>query len=252
MIPISDENPGKTIPYVTYALIVLNVLAYIYDRMGAHGMIGNLWDYSMIPASVIKNTPITLPFQELYGNTVTVTQVVHHGLNPQWLTIFTSMFMHGSLMHIGGNMLYLWIFGNNIEDALGHVKFLIFYLMAGALAALAHIASNPSSIITTVGASGAIAGVLGAYLYLYPRNRVKTLVTLGWFWDVVEIPAYYVLGAWFVLQVVNGAVGWGGLQGGGVAYWAHVGGFVAGVVLILILGGKRLVSYRRRDGLSRY
>lgn len=160
-------------------------------------------------------------------------------------------------MHIAGNMLYLWIFGNNIEDALGHVKFVLFYLAAGALAGLAHILSGPNSLIPTVGASGAIAGVLGAYLILYPGHTIKTLITLPFYWDYVEIPAVYVLGAWFVVQLTNIA-GSGGLQGGGVAYWAHIGGFVAGVILILIMGGRKLANvqqgYRqRRDGrLSRW
>jgi membrane associated rhomboid family serine protease len=186
-------------------------------------------------------------------------QLAAVGPHPQWITVFTSMFMHGGLVHIGGNMLYLWIFGNNIEDALGHVKFLLFYLVCGVLAALAHVyasgglvegvtvarpaggilLSSISAGIPTLGASGAIAGVLGAYVLLFPRSRVHTLIMLGWWWETVDIPAAFVLGVWFLLQL-TGTLGTGGLVGGGVAYWAHIGGFVAGAALILILGGKKL------------
>jgi membrane associated rhomboid family serine protease len=149
------------------------------------------------------------------------------------------MFMHGGLFHICGNMLYLWVFGNNIEDALGHIRFLLFYLACGILAALAHILSNTGSPVPTVGASGAIAGVLGAYIYLYPGNRVRTLLMLGWFWDYIDIPAMLVLGVWFLTQLMN-LGGSGGLQGGGVAYWAHIGGFVSGIALVAVLGGRKL------------
>ena len=236
MIPLADENPSGRRPYVVYVLIALNVLFYIVDYLGTQVIrgvpINGLWNFSLVPASVVANKAVYVQYGPL--------MVPHAGLHPQWLTIFTSMFMHGGLLHIGGNMLYLWIFGNNIEDALGHVKFLLFYLACGVFAALAHIYSNPLSTVPTVGASGAIAGVLGAYLYMYPGNSVRTLLMLGWFWDYVEIPAVLVLGVWFVTQLIN-LGGSGGFQhGGGVAYWAHVGGFVAGVVLIMLLGGRKL------------
>lgn len=238
MIPLADENPSGKKPYIVYILIILNVLAYIYDVLGAQGPFGKLWDYSMIPYSVVHNTPLMQKMPVIYHGTQAVIERLHHGLNPQWLTIFTSMFMHGGFAHIGFNMLYLWIFGNNIEDALGHIKFLIFYLACGVLAALAHIYSDPNSMIPTVGASGAIAGVLGAYLVLYPKNTVRTLIMLGYYWDFADIPAIFVLGAWFVIQIVSGLFGAAGMQGGGVAYWAHVGGFVAGMVLIILMGGR--------------
>jgi membrane associated rhomboid family serine protease len=251
MIPLADENPSGKRPYVVYALIALNVFAYAIDYLGTHMVgripINGLWNYSMVPAAVVSNH--AAPVQMRYGPYL--LSIPHSGLDPQWLTIFSSMFMHASLLHIGGNMLYLWIFGNNIEDALGHVKFLVFYLACGALAALAHIFANTGSHVPTVGASGAIAGVLGAYLYLYPGNRVRTLIMLGFFWDYFEIPAVIVLGVWFLTQLVN-LGGSGGLYGGGgVAYWAHVGGFVAGLLIILILGGRAL---RRppRQYYSRY
>lgn len=248
MIPISDDNPTRRKPYVVYALVALNVLVYLVDHASARGPLSALWDYSMVPYSVIHDTPVKVPVgRNPYGQVLVAT---HLGLNPQWLTIFTSMFMHASLMHIGGNMLYLWIFGNNIEDVLGHTKFLLFYLASGVLAALAHVYSDVNSVIPTVGASGAIAGVLGAYLIVYPHARVNTVVILGFFWDLVQIPAVFVLGVWFLLQL-TGVLGTGGQIGGGVAYWAHVGGFVAGAVMILLLGGRGLAR-RRRSYLSRY
>lgn len=249
MIPLADENPTRTQPYIVYALIALNVLVYLIDISGSGSpMGGRLWEYSLVPRSVVQNAPTTItyvgPVTLPNGQTILArVPVEHQGLNPQWLTIFTSMFMHGGLLHIGGNMLYLWIFGNNIEDALGHFKFLIFYLICGVFAAAAQILSAPSSTTPMVGASGAIAGVLGAYLLLYPSARVKTLILLGFFWDVAAIPAVFVLGLWFVIQLV-GLGGSGGQLGGGVAYWAHVGGFAAGVIIALLLGGRGITQRR--------
>ncbi|MCL5105456.1 MAG: rhomboid family intramembrane serine protease, partial [Armatimonadetes bacterium] len=189
MIPLADENASRFKPYVVYALIILNVLVYLADILRVNAV--QYW--SMIPYSVMSDMRVSPLFNQ-YGQLIGAQKLLGVGPHPQWVTIFTSMFMHGSLMHIGGNMLYLWIFGNNIEDALGHVKFVVFYIAAGVLAALAHIYSNINSVIPTVGASGAIAGVLGAYLVMFPRNRVRTLLMLGWFWDIVEIPAVFVLG----------------------------------------------------------
>jgi len=263
MIPLRDNNPATSKPYVVYGLIALNVLVFIVQ------MFGRIDSLTMIPYSVIHDVRVSLasqfgrPIVNQFGNPVFATMPLV-GPHPQWITIFTSMFMHGGIMHIGGNMLYLWIFGNNIEDALGHVKFLFFYLICGVLAAGAHVfmsgalaAGLPIPDITnaialkslgagipTLGASGAIAGVLGAYLVLYPRARIDTLLMLGWFWDMIQIPAFYVLGVWFVLQL-TGTFGTGGQVGGGVAYWAHIGGFVAGMLLIVILGGKKLTRPRQ-------
>lgn len=245
MIPLADENPTGSKPYVVYAIIIINAIAYLYDILGARGPIGHLWNYSMIPSSVVSNTPIEQKIPVIYHGMQGTISILHNGLNPQWLTIFTSMFMHSGITHIGFNMLYLWIFGNNIEDALGHVKFLIFYFACGVLAAMAHIFSNPASTIPTVGASGAIAGVLGAYLILFPKNTVNTLIVLGYYFDFVDIPAIYVLGSWFVIQIVSGFFGAAGMAGGGVAYWAHVGGFVSGMILVLIMGGRKYVRRQR-------
>jgi membrane associated rhomboid family serine protease len=247
MIPLADENPPRGKPYVVYTLIAINLIVYIYQLAG-----GNIDNLSMIPFSVLHNERVQ-PLMNKFGQFVAYRPLPGVGPHPQWLTIFTSMFMHAGLLHIAGNMLYLWIFGNNIEDALGHLKFLLFYLGCGVLAAFAHIILNVSSIIPTVGASGAIAGVLGSYLFLYPGNRVHTLVLLGFIWTTWEIPAVLVLGVWFLTQLL-GLGSSGGQIGGGVAYGAHIGGFVAGLVLILLLGGRSLrrprARYSRR--LDRY
>jgi len=149
---------------------------------------------------------------------------------PPALSIFTSMFLHGGFMHLIGNMLYLWIFGNNIEDAMGHVRFAVFYILSGLAASFAHLFTNINSTIPAIGASGAISGVLGAYLLLYPRAQVLVLVPLGFFTRLMYIPAGFVLGFWFILQLLQGTMS--GSQGGGVAWWAHIGGFVAGMALV--------------------
>ena len=247
MIPLGDDNPASRRPYVVYGLIIANAVIFLAQALG------NFGNLSMIPYSVVHDMRVALildqygrPLVDQFGH-MAVQKLPLIGPHPQWITLLTSMFLHGGLMHIGGNMLYLWIFGNNIEEVLGHVKFLIFYVVCGVLAALAHIFASlhgSGAYIPTVGASGAIAGVLGAYLLLYPSARVHTLLMLGWWWETVDIPAIFVLGVWFLLQL-TGTLGTGGLVGGGVAYWAHVGGFVAGMLLILMLGGRKLARPRR-------
>jgi membrane associated rhomboid family serine protease len=250
VIPLADDNPTRTKPYVVYVLIILNILVFTYDRLGAVGDIGRLWNWSLIPQFALFGTPVTRTLPVIVDGIQRIAEITYTGLHPRWLTIFSSMFMHGSLVHIGGNMLYLWIFGNNIEDSLGHAKFILFYLAAGLVAASAQMFANVHSAVPMVGASGAIAGVLGAYLILYPRQDVRTLVFLGFFWTFIDVPALFVLGIWFVTQLM-GLAGSGGMVGGGVAYWAHVGGFIAGVVLITLFGGRRLKSggryYRRQS-----
>jgi membrane associated rhomboid family serine protease len=239
MIPISDNIPVRTKPYVCYAVLIINIVVFLVDRVLPHGPLGNLWQFAMVPYSVVHGVSIAPMIES--GRIVGFQQAPGLGLQPQWLTIFTSMFMHGGFMHIGGNMLYLWIFGNNIEDVLGHVRFLVFYLVCGALAAMAHILFNIGSPVPTVGASGAIAGVLGAYLILFPTARVKTLVLIWFIWDYVEIPAIILLGIWFASQILN--LGGSAGSSGGVAYWAHIGGFIAGVILIKLMAPRN----RRRQ-----
>jgi membrane associated rhomboid family serine protease len=164
---------------------------------------------------------------------------------PSWHTLVTSMFMHGSWMHIIGNMWFLWIFGNNVEDSMGRGRFVVFYLLAGLAAAAMQIATDPASPVPMVGASGAIGGVMGAYVVLYPRVRVHMLVFLGFFITTIGVPAYLMLGYWFVLQLLGGLPSLGG-GAGGVAFWAHVGGFVAGVALIYLFRDPELVERHRR------
>jgi membrane associated rhomboid family serine protease len=229
LIPLRDENPTRTVPYVVYALVILNIIVFVYNGTLEHGARNPLAGFELVPAELTTGRDV--------GPT---TQI------PIWLTIFSSMFLHANLLHIGGNMLYLWIFGNNVEDTLGHFRFLAFYLIAGVAAAMAQVAMGPDSTTPMVGASGAIAGVLGAYLVLFPRARVISVVFLFFFIQMIALPAYVVLGMWIVLQIINGLVFSSGMTpGGGIAYGAHVGGFLAGTIMIYIFGGKSLTGNRR-------
>ena len=220
MLPLTDHNPRRTFPFVTYALIAMNVLAF-------------LWELSL--GAQLERALFTIAF---IPRRFWIPGYWEHDI----LTTFTSMFLHGGLMHIGSNMLYLWIFGDNIEDRLGHVRYTLFYFLCGIAATLAHAFFNASSAIPAIGASGAIAGVLGAYLILYPHAQVTTLIPIFMFITVRRVPAIIILGLWFVLQLFSG-VGSLGVRDaqdmGGVAYFAHIGGFVAGMALILVLGGAR-------------
>jgi membrane associated rhomboid family serine protease len=219
MIPLRDENPSRTFPIVTVLIIGINVLVFLWEIGQPEGVQAR---YMMVPAEIIHGVDLP-PF---------------YSFHPLYATIFTSMFMHGGLMHIAGNMLYLWIFGDNVEDMLGPVKFVVFYLACGVAAAGAQILSSPNSTVPTLGASGAIAGVLGAYLITHGGARVFSIVTLGFFWTTAWIPAWLVLGLWFVLQIFSQTALLASPQTGGVAYMAHIGGFVAGAFLIRLLGGR--------------
>ncbi|MCA0274087.1 MAG: rhomboid family intramembrane serine protease [Proteobacteria bacterium] len=214
MFPIRDHNPSSRRPYVVYALIAINALIFALQLpyMGNDRALAVFWNnYALYPALVTE-----------YGD---------------YTGILTSMFLHAGWMHIGGNMLFLWIFGDNLEDQMGHVGFLIFYLAAGVAAALAHIAAAPDSVVPTVGASGAIAGVMGGYLLMFPRARVDVVVIIVIIFKVFPLPAWVMLGIWFALQVFGGFTA--SMEGGGVAFWAHAGGFVAGVILALPLWLRR-------------
>ena len=226
MLPLRDDNPRRTFPYVNYVLIAANILAFVWELGLGRNLERAMFDIAFVPAR------FWIP-----GNWVFDVS-----------TIFVSMFLHGSLMHIGSNMLYLWIFGDNIEDRLGRTRYLLFYLLCGFLATLAHAIFSPGSRIPAIGASGAIAGVLGAYLILFPRAQVMTLLPIFIFITIREIPAIIILGLWFVLQLFSGVGSLGVTDAqdlGGVAYFAHIGGFVAGLVLIAVLGGLR--APRRRE-----
>jgi membrane associated rhomboid family serine protease len=216
MIPLRDDNPADITPIVTTTFIVLCTLVFIYQAF-LPPQPGELFVYRFgaIPATV-------------FGHAALPPEI--HGASP-FAALITSMFLHGSWMHLIGNMLYLWIFGNNIEDVMGHIRFVLFYLVCGILAVLSHALTDPSSTVPMVGASGAISGVLGAYLVLFPRAQVLVLIPLGFFTRTMYVPAAVVLGLWFVLQILSGGMSLG-REGGGVAFFAHVGGFVAGMALI--------------------
>ncbi|MBI2882517.1 MAG: rhomboid family intramembrane serine protease, partial [Candidatus Methylomirabilis oxyfera] len=209
MIPLRDNIPSFRTPVVTVALIAVNILVYLNQMMlPPRAAVRFVYLYGLVPLEISSGHPL-----------------IPHPV-PVYATLLTSMFVHGGLFHLGGNMLYLWIFGDNVEDRMGRLKFLVFYLLSGLGAAAAQIWADPVSKIPMVGASGAISGVLGAYLLLFPNARVLTLIPLGFFYRVLEIPALVVLGFWIIVQILNGVMTLG-VQVGGVAWLAHVGGFVA-------------------------
>jgi membrane associated rhomboid family serine protease len=220
MIPIRDQIPTRSVPVINYLLIAANVIVFIFQWLAGPYEEALVYEFALIPASFVSN--------------LTVGDVTD---------IFTSMFMHAGLAHIGGNMLYLWIFGDNVEDSMGSGKYILFYLMGGLVASITHIFTNPLSQIPTVGASGAIAAVLGAYLVLYPQSKVLTIVPLGFFLRMTMLPASIVLGLWFILQFFSGVLSLGGPDVGGVAFWAHIGGFVAGVVMAKLFAKRRRPEY---------
>jgi membrane associated rhomboid family serine protease len=232
LIPFRDDNPTRTTPVITVGLIAANIAVYIYQSLLPDlQQDAFVYTHAAIPAVLLGQAHLSevLPRQLLAAAHAYSMPI--HPLQPAWLTVFTAMFLHGSLMHLGGNMLYLWIFGNNIEDVLGHARYLVFYLVCGLVAAGLQIAFSIGSPVPMIGASGAIAGVLGAYYVRFPQARVQCLVFLFIFVTVIWLPAALVLLLWFLLQVMNsfGAVGRGT---GGVAFFAHIGGFLAGWMLI--------------------
>jgi rhomboid family protein len=231
VLPLRDDDTDRRIvPIVTYALIAANIVVWLIElRLGEKFING----FSTVPFEITHNTDL-VGLQTIHAGGQSIPIQLYPGPTPIYLTLLSSMFMHASWLHIGGNMLYLWIFGDNIEDRVGSVKFLLFYLLCGLAADAADIVFKPDSIIPSLGASGAIAGVLGAYLVLFPKRKVKVLVARR----VVDMPAFIVLGLWIVLQVVSQISIVGG-QTGGVAYMAHIGGFVAGVALIFLFGARR-------------
>jgi membrane associated rhomboid family serine protease len=235
-IPIADDNSDRTIhPIANYVFIALNVLVWILAQ-GMSGESSFTFAYSTVPAEILTGQDIVTQPQT-YTDPATGYNFLIPGLGetpiPVYFTLITSMFMHGSWMHLAGNMLYLWIFGDNIENRLGRTRYILFYLVCGILASLSHVfstvMSTQNSLVPSLGASGAISGVLGAYLMMFPSRKVKMFVFRG----VMEVPSYIALGAWIALQVVSGLglLGGGG-SGGGVAYAAHIGGFIAGLLLV--------------------
>ena len=219
MIPLRDTRPSNSMPVVTVFIIAVNVLVFLYmyslDSYSTNAFIS---EYAVIPARFHASA------------------------------LITSMFLHGGWMHIIGNMWFLWIYGDNVEDVLGHGKYLVFYLLCGVIAALTQYAISPDSRIPTLGASGAIAGVMGAYLIKFPHSRILTLIPIIFFFTTIEIPAVFILVYWFLLQFVSGigSIGYSNASQGGVAFFAHVGGFIAGMILVNVMGAKERYS-RRRD-----
>jgi membrane associated rhomboid family serine protease len=207
MIPLRDIIPSRTTPVVTIALITINVLVFLYELSLGRAVDPFTLYWGLVPAAF------------------------------SWVTVFTSMFLHGGILHVAGNMLYLWIFGDNVEDRMGHGRFLVFYLLCGVAAALAQTITAPDSVIPMVGASGAIAGVMGAYFVLYPKSRIVTLIPIFFFFQVIEVPAILFLGIWFLMQFLSGLgsiVSVASGSSGGVAFWAHVAGFVAGISGVVV------------------
>ena len=227
MIPISDApGPRRTFPVVTVLLIAINVLVFVFELgMGDQQLERVITAAGVVPAEILSGRDLgpRAPLGIIY------------------LTLLTSMFLHAGFLHIGGNMLYLWVFGDNVEDSMGHLRFLVFYLLCGILAGLTHILLNAGSTEPSIGASGAIAGVLGAYIVLFPHAKVRTLLFIGPFITFPRVSAWIMIGIWFLLQLFSGlaSLGPSSAQSSGVAFWAHVGGFVAGLVLVFV--------FRRRD-----
>src|ERR1041384_2454029 len=208
MIPLRDVIPSRTTPYITIALVVINVLVFLYQLSLGDEVNAFVFGYGLVPAYF------------------------------SWVSVVTSMFLHGGFLHVAGNMLYLWIFGDNVEDRMGHGRFLVFYLLCGVAAALAQTISQPDSVVPMVGASGAIAGGMGAHFVLYPKSRIVTLIPLFFFFQVIEVPAILFLGIWFLMQFISGlgsiVTVATGQAAGGVAVWAHVAGFVAGISGVVV------------------
>ncbi len=236
MFPIRDDNPHYLTPYATYTIVALNVFAWIFVQgLGSEPSLSlSVCQLGLLPGELLQTVPAGVSIQVGPNMLCQITD------SSSWLSVISHMFLHGGWMHIIGNMWFLWIFGNNVEDSMGHMRFIAFYLLCGLAAAGLQILSNPASIIPMVGASGAIGGVMGAYVLLYPRVTVQMLVVLGFYVTTIAVPAFWMLGYWLLLQIIGGISSFGRTEGG-VAFWAHIGGFIAGALLILIFQNPKLV-----------
>jgi membrane associated rhomboid family serine protease len=240
MIPYKDENPTLSPPVVTFFLIAANVAAWVFlQGMGQSPLLEqSVCRLGLVPGHLLGAIPPGTPVR------LGPNEYCRVGDLPGWATVLTSMFMHGGWLHLLGNMWFLWIFGNNVEDSSGRLRFLLFYLLCGAIAAGAQSIATPDSPIPMVGASGAISGVMGGYIVLYPRVRVHMLVILGFYIGKIAVPAYLMLGYWLLIQLVSGALAVG-QESGGVAFLAHAGGFVAGMLLIYVFRDRARVAEHR-------
>jgi membrane associated rhomboid family serine protease len=243
MFPLRDENPTLRTAVATFALIAANALVWVFVQgLGSNPMlVDSICRLGLIPGEILGSIPVGtgIPLGDGYS--------CLSGGSESWTTSISSMFMHGGWMHLIGNMWFLWVFGDNVEDITGRGRFVAFYLLCGLAAAAAQVISNPGSAIPMVGASGAIGGVMGAYAIQFPRARVQTLLILGFFIRMIEVPAWGMLAYWFALQILMGLPTVGN-ETGGVAFWAHVGGFLAGVVLIHLFRSSKLVAAHQRLG----
>ncbi len=237
MFPYKDENDTILTPFVTVGIIGANVLVWIFIQgLGSEpGLTRSVCELGLIPGELLGHVPAgtRVPLGPRASCVL--------GGSDTWLTPVSSMFLHGGWFHLIGNMWFLWVFGNNVEDSMGHIRFVVFYVLCGLAAAALQVAVNPASRIPMVGASGAIGGVMGAYIVLYPRVRVHMLVFLGFFVTTIAVPAFVMLGYWFLLQLLGGIPSLAG-DGGGVAFWAHVGGFAAGAGLIVMFRNPTLIA----------
>lgn len=251
MIPISDDDSDRTsTPYVNYLFILINIFVFIYYQQIGHNL-DFTYSYATVPAEIIGGhdivTDATYVQDPVSGDTVRIPGL-GVTLIPVWLTLITSLFMHGGIAHLAGNMLYLWIFGDNLEDKLGHVRYFFFYLLCGIIASLTHVFSDylfgENHLIPSLGASGAISGVMGGYLLLFPTRRVTVLFIIFF----IRVPAFVVLGIWILFQLANGTGYLGGSEASGIAYAAHIGGFFAGMLLIKkFLPVGKLATIKRRS-----
>jgi membrane associated rhomboid family serine protease len=237
MFPIRDDNPHFLTPYVTYGIVAINVLVWVFVQgLGSEPALSkSVCTLGLVPGELLQTVSAGAQVQIGPGVYCVITDT------PSWMSVLTHMFMHGGWMHIIGNMWFLWIFGNNVEDSMGHARFALFYVLCGLAAAGLQVFSRPDSGIPMVGASGAIGGVMGAYVLLYPRVNVHMIFWFGLYVTTFAIPAMWMLGYWFLVQLIGG-LGSIGAQGGGVAFWAHVGGFVAGALLVLVFRDPELLA----------
>ncbi|MBU0529204.1 rhomboid family intramembrane serine protease, partial [bacterium] len=244
--PYKDDNPRLVVPFVSYAIIALNLIVFFY-QMGLDFAASHEFtlSFGLIPA-VFTDLPrgdITIAYAQYLSEAANSRIFLDAVPNSPYLTVFTSMFMHGGIMHLFGNMLFLWIFGDNVEGALGHVKFAVFYILCGIGAAAGQIFIDVNSMVPMIGASGAISGVLAAYMLKYPRARIHTFVFLLVIFTTIQVPAFVVIGIWFVMQVISGVGALGANTGGGVAWFAHIGGFITGVFLERFYKFTRIKKY---------
>jgi membrane associated rhomboid family serine protease len=259
LLPLKDNIPTRVFPVVTVVIILINVVVYFGVEQGRFSDVKNqnaVIELSFIPYELSHQGQECAQIGDQIG-CGTKRQLVRAGAQDVeqpnvFLTIFTAMFMHGSFLHIAGNMLFLWIFGNNIEDSMGRLKYLLFYLGGGVVAAVAQFAIDTSSATPTLGASGAVAAVLGGYALLYPRARVITLIFIIFFITVIELPALAVLGVWFILQLVDAGSQTAGGGGAGVAYFAHIGGFLFGLLFVKLLASRYDPNYDRHNRIPVY